>query len=224
MLIIEANSLKPPYAVRVGQKLTIPRRREHTVKAGETGFGIAMNYGLSWKAIATANGLNPSKPVRKGQKLTIPTLTKLGKAPLPAPALDIATPGQALAPSYAWPLPGKVLRAFKPRGAGASWHDGIDIAAAAGDPVRATARGTVIFAGDGPKEYGRTVILHHGARWVSVYSFLDRIAVKRGDKVPAGAKLGTVGTSGVAKIPQLHFEIRRARVAVDPLGKLPVRD
>ncbi|MEY4238884.1 MAG: hypothetical protein RL339_1485, partial [Pseudomonadota bacterium] len=59
VLIIEANGLKAPYAVRAGQKLVIPRRRTHTVGEDETGLGIALDYGVAWSAIAAANGLDP---------------------------------------------------------------------------------------------------------------------------------------------------------------------
>lgn len=219
VLIIEANGIKPPYAVRTGQKLIIPRRRSHTVKTGETGFDIALDYGVSWKEIAQANGLDPKQPVKPGQKLAIPTIARVPE-PLPAPSPP-TKPGAA---KYVWPVAGEVLRKFKPRGEGTSYHDGIDIAGERADPVRTAAAGTVIFAGDGPSEYGRTVIVHHGGRWVTVYSFLDAITVKKGDKLKAGARLGTIGTSGIARTPQLHFELRQARVAVDPLGSLPQRD
>jgi len=69
VLIIEANGLKPPYALRAGQKLVIPRRRSHTVKEGETGFSIAMDYGVPWSAIAAANGLQLDSAVKAGQSL-----------------------------------------------------------------------------------------------------------------------------------------------------------
>ena len=55
ILIIEANGLKAPYMLRAGQRLIIPRRRSHVVKSGETGFEIAMDYGVPWSAIASAN-------------------------------------------------------------------------------------------------------------------------------------------------------------------------
>ena len=74
VLIIEANALKAPYAVKAGQKLVIPRRRSHTVKDGETGFDIAMDYGVPWSTIAAANGFKPDAKVKPGQVLAIPTL------------------------------------------------------------------------------------------------------------------------------------------------------
>ncbi len=234
ILIIEANVLKPPYAIKAGQKLVIPRRRNHTVKDGETSFAIAMDYGVPWSAIAAANGLDPKAPVKPGQKLAIPTLAKgvpaPAAAPTPAPA---ATPARSVpAPkldlddadppvSFAWPLVGQVRRGFAARGTKGGYHDGIDVLAARGIAVRASAAGTVIFAGEGPKEYGQTVILHHGQRWTTVYSYLDKITVKLGDKVKAGERIGLNGQDGLASEPQLHFEVRHNRAALNPQRYLP---
>ena len=54
VLIIEANGLKPPYTVRAGQKLAIPRTRRHKVTRGDTGFSISYDYAVPWKDIAVA--------------------------------------------------------------------------------------------------------------------------------------------------------------------------
>ncbi len=249
LLIIEANGLKEPYMVRAGQKLVIPRRRTHTVKDGETSLGIALDYGVTWSAIAAANGLDPKKPIQTGQKLVIPTLTK-AKPPLPdaAPAALPSTaakppagtsvrmaPDPGPAPGapvtstqpparFAWPLNGDIRRGFATRNGNASFHDGIDIKADKGTAARAAAAGTVIFAGQGPKEYGLTVIIHHGGRWTTTYSFLDKITVRDGDKVKTGERVGLVGETGLANEPQLHFEVRRNRVALDPVKYLPKAD
>lgn len=234
ILIIEANGLKAPYAVKAGQKLVIPRRRTHVVKDGETGFSIAMDYGVPWSAIAAANGIKSGEAVKEGQKLAIPTLAK-GTAPsAPATAKPVATK-PAAAPSvdvddadppakFAWPVSGKVRRGFVARSGKAAFHDGIDILADKGTAIRASAAGTVIFAGPGPKEYGKTVILHHGKRWTTVYSYLDKITVKLGDKVKAGERIGLNGQDGLATEPQLHFEIRHNRGALNPARYLPKAD
>ena len=228
ILIIEANGLKAPYAVKAGQKLVIPRRRSHTVKDGETGFDIAMNYGVPWSAIAAANGLKSADAVKPGQKLAIPTIAKGAAAaatpakPAPAPSVDV---DDANPPAkFTWPLTGKVRRGFVARSGKAAFHDGIDILADKGTAVRASAAGSVIFAGPGPKEYGKTVILHHGGRWTTVYSYLDKITVKLGDKVKAGERIGLNGQDGLAIEPQLHFEIRHNRGALNPARYLPKAD
>jgi murein DD-endopeptidase MepM/ murein hydrolase activator NlpD len=229
VLIIEANGLQPPYQVRAGQKLVIPRRRSHVVKDGETGLGIALDYEVSWAAIAAASGIDPKASVKPGQRLVIPTQTPAAAAtpsPSPAPsATPSATPSAGPSPAqYAWPVEGRIRRAFVARAGRAAFHDGIDILAPADTAVRASAAGTVIFAGDGPKEYGKTVIIHHGNRWTTTYSFLSRITVKEGDRVRASERVGLVGETGLATEPQLHFEVRRNRVALDPERYLPKGD
>lgn len=225
VLIIEANGLQPPYALRAGQKLIIPRRRTHVVKDGETGLGIALDYEVSWSAIAAASGIDPKAPVRPGQRLVIPTATRVpAPSPTHAPSASPSSTPAAGTARYAWPVTGAIRRPFAPRGGREAFHDGIDILAPADTPVRASAAGTVIFAGDGPKEYGKSVIVHHGGNWTTTYSFLSRITVREGDRVRAGERVGLVGETGLATEPQLHFEIRRSRVALDPVRYLPERD
>ncbi|MFM5894135.1 MAG: peptidoglycan DD-metalloendopeptidase family protein [Novosphingobium sp.] len=218
VLIIEANHLKAPYAVKAGQKLVIPRRKSHTVKAGETTFDIAMDEGVPWEQIAAASGIKPSAKIKPGQKLVIPTLAG-NAAVIPSPAISTDAPKglpDTVAPAFGWPLQGKVRRAYAaPLGTNPG-HEGIDVLGAEGTAVRASAAGTVIFAGQGPEEYGLTVILYHSGRWTTTYSYLSKITVKEGDKVKAGERIGLVGHTGLATEPQLHFEIRRNKVAQDP--------
>ncbi len=237
VLIIEANHLQPPYAIKPGQKLVIPRRRSYTVKAGETGFGIAMDLGVPWSAIAAANGLDAKAAVKPGQVLKIPTMAapRAAAAPAPAPSpaptaaaspaaaasTTAALPPDTRAPRMIWPLHGEVKRGFTARDGAQTYHDGIDIAAAKGDSVHAAAEGKVIYAGQGPKEYGQTVIVYHSGRWTTTYAFLDKVTVKDGQHVLKGQQLGLAGQSGLAASPQLHFEVRRNRAAQDPITYLP---
>jgi murein DD-endopeptidase MepM/ murein hydrolase activator NlpD len=233
VLIIEANGLKAPYTVKAGQKLVIPRRRSHTVKEGETGLSIALEYGVPWSAVAAANGLDPKAPLKTGTKLAIPTMTKAAvtaavpsPSPSPSPsaspsAAPTLPPDTAKSPAFAWPYQGAITREFVARGGKKSFHDGIDISGEKGEAVRAAAAGKVIFAGQGPKEYGLTVIVYHSGRWTTTYGFLDTITVKEGEKVKAGERVGKLGQTGLAKEPSLHFEVRRNRVALDPVKYLP---
>lgn len=228
VLIIEANGLKEPYALRAGQKLVIPRRRSHTVKEGETGFLIALDYGVPWSSIAAANGLKFGDPVKTGQKLAIPTISSKAviaaapaASPSPSPSASPAALADTPAPKFAWPLSGKLRRPFILAGAKDGPHEGIDLLSPEGTAVRASAAGKVIFAGQGPEEYGLTVILFHGGRWTTTYSFLSKVTVKEGDEVKAGERVGLVGETGMATEPQLHFEVRKNRVALDPVKFLP---
>jgi murein DD-endopeptidase MepM/ murein hydrolase activator NlpD len=224
ILIAEANGLKPPYTLRAGQKLLIPRTRHHTVAAGETGFAIAMEYGISWPAIAVANGMKPDARVRTGQRLLIPTV--IAPAPVTAPVAS-STPATTAPPAspaasrrFAWPVRGPVRRGFTARPA-SSFHDGLDITASAGTAVRASAAGKIVFAGPEPRQFGNLVVIDHGSGWHSAYAFLSRITVKKGEEVGQGERIGLVGDTGLAKGNELHFELRRRGQPVDPAGQLP---
>jgi murein DD-endopeptidase MepM/ murein hydrolase activator NlpD len=98
---------------------------------------------------------------------------------------------------------------------GGHWHSGIDLAAARGTPVMATLPGiaTVIVSATG---YGLHVIINHGGGLSSLYGHLNTIVVVSGDYVTAGQVIGTVGSTGNATGPHLHFEIRRDGVPEDP--------
>jgi murein DD-endopeptidase MepM/ murein hydrolase activator NlpD len=98
---------------------------------------------------------------------------------------------------------------------GGHWHSGIDLAAARGTPVMATLPGvvTVIVS---PTGYGLHVIIDHGGGLSSLYGHLDSVIVLSGDYVDAGQVIGTVGSTGNATGPHLHFEIRRDGIAEDP--------
>jgi murein DD-endopeptidase MepM/ murein hydrolase activator NlpD len=213
VLIAEANGLTPPYAIRAGQKLKIPRTRHHTVKRGETGFLIAYTYAVPWHDIAVANSLDPDAALRPGQKLLIPTIIDQPAAARPAPS-------QAVAARFAWPLTGPVRRGFTARSAGDDYHDGLDITAREGAAVRASAAGKVLFAGAEPKQFGNLVIIDHGDGWASAYGFLSRITVAKDEEVRAGERIGLVGHTGLAKGPELHFELRRDNRPIDPEAQL----
>lgn len=212
VLIAEANGLKPPYTLRAGQKLKIPRTRRHTVIRGDTGFSVAYRYGVPWKDIAVANGVDQDRPIRPGQVLLIPTII----APPPAATETPAAP----AVRFAWPVSGPVRRGFRARTAD-DHHDGLDIRAAEGTAVRAAAAGKVLFAGAEPRQFGNLVVIDHGDGWATAYAFLSRITVAKDEEVRAGERIGLVGKTGLAKGPELHFEVRRDNRPVDPAGALP---
>lgn len=214
VLIAEANGLKPPYLLQVGQSLMIPRTRRHTVRQGETGFGIALQHGVPWKDIAIANGLEETDALPVGRNLLIPTLI------VPQTPTGKADPPPEQAGRFAWPLQGPIRREFKPRGQG-SHHDGLDIVAPEGAAVRAVANGTVIFAGKEAKQFGNLVVIDHGDGWHSAYGSLGRVTVRNGHKVTRGERVGLVGSTSITRRTELHFELRRNGEPVDPLAELP---
>lgn len=153
-------------------------------------------------------------------------------APLPAPAAR-PTPATAapiidssLPPSDAdvvaagrgrfnWPVKGDTIAGFGPKGPGGQRNDGLNIRAAAGDPVRAAAAGEVVYAGDQVPEFGNLVLIKHADGWVTAYAHLGRADVKMRQMVVQGQQVGAIGMSGGVSEAQLHFEVRYAPTPKD---------
>jgi murein DD-endopeptidase MepM/ murein hydrolase activator NlpD len=127
---------------------------------------------------------------------------------------------------FEWPVRGEVISDFGPKGGGRR-NDGLDIAAAAGTPVRAAAGGKVVYSGGDVPGFGVTVLIQHEDGWVTVYGNLQSASVRMQQVVRAGEQIGAVGTSGGAPRPQLHFEVRYSpspkfkAKAIDPALVLP---
>ncbi|TVR69418.1 MAG: M23 family metallopeptidase [Spirochaetaceae bacterium] len=96
-----------------------------------------------------------------------------------------------------------------------SRHYGLDMAAPRGTPVRASARGRVVMAMDRIIT-GGSVVLEHQPGIYSIYYHLDQVDVTAGTMAEQGDQLGTVGATGLATGPHLHWEVRIGGVAVDP--------
>lgn len=137
---------------------------------------------------------------------------------------DKARPGPAETPAgaaFTWPADGQVSSTFGRRGS--SVHDGIDIAAPEGSPVRAAADGEVLYSG-ALRGYGKVVIVEHGGGLTTVYAHNRDNLVRPGDRVRRGDVIAAVGRSGKTTGPNLHFEVRRNKRASDPLAFLPARE
>ena len=94
-------------------------------------------------------------------------------------------------------------------------HNGIDIAAERGERILASQAGLVIFSGFNG-ELGNTVILSHSYGYFTVYSHCDSLLVHERMKVKEGDIIGTVGQTGKASAPHLHFELWYNDSIIDP--------
>lgn len=125
--------------------------------------------------------------------------------------------GGASPSGYIWPVSGPVTSTFGPRWGG--MHEGIDIAAPSGTPIRSAAAGTVIYAG-WLGGYGNLVVVDHGGGVSTAYAHMSSIAAGTGAQVAQGQVIGYVGSTGHSTGPHLHFEVRINGQAVDPLRYL----
>jgi murein DD-endopeptidase MepM/ murein hydrolase activator NlpD len=116
---------------------------------------------------------------------------------------------------FIWPVRGRVISDFGPKGGGLH-NDGINIAAARGTPIRAAENGVVVYAGNELRGFGNLVLLRHAGGWMTAYGHADALAVGRGDQVKRGQIIGRVGSTGNVTSPQVHFEIRRGARPVNP--------
>lgn len=98
----------------------------------------------------------------------------------------------------------------------AAWrHKGLDIAAKKGEPIRAASSGNVVSASS-TQSCGNIVILDHGAGIYSMYYHMQKVYVKKNSRVSKGDIVGTVGATGIATGPHLHWQINVYKVPVNP--------
>lgn len=117
---------------------------------------------------------------------------------------------------WIWPARGRVTGTFSET----ANLKGIDIAGNAGQPVVASAGGTVVYAGTGLRGYGKLIIIKHNKTYLSAYAHNREILVKEGQQVIRGQKIAEMGNSDATEV-KLHFEIRRLGKPMDPVRYLP---
>ncbi len=218
-ILIDLNNLGPRGSITAGQRLTLPStaidRGTDPYATGPTPAGVTVGSGASVPPPPPPpSGNAPLPPAPRTQ----PVGTPAASAPAPAPA----PVGQRIA--LQWPVRGEILRRFGPSGLGER-NNGINIGAAAGTEVKASADGTVAYVGDDIVGQGLTVLIVHRDGWRTVYSHLGSATVRDGASVRAGQSIGTVGLTAGDGRPSIHYEVRQMRgddpIAVDPLGVLP---
>jgi murein DD-endopeptidase MepM/ murein hydrolase activator NlpD len=117
---------------------------------------------------------------------------------------DIASLGKG---KFVWPVRGEILSTFGPKGPGQR-NDGGNIAAAAGEIVKASAAGVVVYAGASIPAFGNLVLVKHPGGWATLYGNLGKITVRDNAEVAQGQQIGVAGVSGAVDRAQVHFEIR----------------
>jgi len=215
-----SDSRSPEEAEAVPEESTAPEEFTgvyHEVKEGETLWRIAKTYEVDLETLQWVNDVQDVTDLRIGRILFVPGVREVRVVPPLAPG-ELAPPPEGRI-SVSWPLKGRFTSGFGMRGH--SRHEGIDLAAPTGTPVRAAASGRVVYSGSGMRGYGKVVVLKHENELSTVYAHNSVLLVKMGQTVKKGQVIARVGSTGRATGPHLHFEVRRRGVAEDPMGHLP---
>jgi murein DD-endopeptidase MepM/ murein hydrolase activator NlpD len=213
---ISAQTLAPPLGVSAGPGVPPPRTAYAPPPASQPPRGGA-TAGMSSTALAPPRQSGAPTPIYQPPQASIvparPQSSPVQQAVI-APPPTPSTPS-ASSPHFIRPVSGETIQGFGGSTAGQT-NDGINIAAASGTPVHAADAGTVIYTGNELAAFGNLVLIRHAGGWVTAYGHLAKIDVQRGATVIQGQPIGTVGQTGSATAPQLHFEIRQGAKPVDP--------
>jgi murein DD-endopeptidase MepM/ murein hydrolase activator NlpD len=208
------NGIKDTSELRAGQSVVIPPidAAIHVVENGETLAAVAASFGTDPDTVRTVNSVafEPAD-VTAGRVLLIP----MPEGRYPGFRLVVKDAPRVFAPRIRWPTEGIVTQLFS------QVHTGIDIAAPYGSAVVASDSGTVTEVGwRGPGGLSVCVLLDWGLEVCDYH--LSATQVDLGERVVAGQRIASVGSSGVSTGPHVHWEARTNGVLVDPMTYAPM--
>jgi len=210
-----------------------PNLREGNVPVGTeilvppyNGIRVEVPSGSSWRDIAAAYGVRADALYEINGCQDNPRVVFIPGINWSPNQSTVGLPSQSSAVFTGYPLPAtaSVLTAYGWQTSAATtelvFHSGVDLAAEQGTPVLAVGSGTVAFVGE-QGAYGNLIVVNHAEGLQTRYAQLAGMMVEVGQRVNAGDRIGTVGSTGVATAPHLHFEVRSNSdlgwVAQDPV-------
>lgn len=184
-----------------------PPQREDTQAAADPTAGSAQ---------PSSSDPPSSQPLEKGIFLVDRTFIPPAKPPPPPRIIGpIQRPPPLSGDGFIWPARGRVLSGFGPKERGLH-NDGINIAAPRGTAILASETGVVAYAGDALQGFGNMILIKHADGFVTAYAHAEEILVRRGQVIRRGQAIAKVGSTGTVDAPQVHFQIRKGRQAIDP--------
>src|SRR5216684_3905951 len=211
--LARANHLEPSTKIRLGMKLTVPGAKTAAVAPAPQPGMAAVGFQPGAAVAAPATKMAAARGAPQSARLAQATATVEDAAD--------ATPAKAAEatgalPTFRWPVRGKVITSYGAKTNGKS-NDGINLAVPEGTPVKAAEDGVVAYSGNELKGYGNLILVRHANGYVTAYAHASELLVKRGDTIKRGQVIAKSGQSGEVGSPQLHFEIRKGSMPVDPL-------
>jgi lipoprotein NlpD len=205
--------------------------KTHLVEQGETLYSIAWRYDLNVTQLAKINGLSTSYRLRRGQLLNIDKNAVAKIKPKTSATTKIIKTAKKIIKNednkknsqvkkslttlnnqaLIWrnPVKGKVTETYNPK----DLRKGIEYKAKPGVGVVPAARGVVVYAGDGLRDYGKLVIIKHSDYLLSAYGHNQKLLVSEGQVVGESEIISKLGSTG-----RLYFEIRKNGKPVNPMA------
>ena len=202
----------------------------HLVEEGESLYSIAWRYDFSAHELAAINSLKKPYRIRIGQilnldrNLTAKSLSTAAteKAKIVASkvvdrsdnaakkSFDNKAATKLSAKKLRWqkPIKGKIVEGYNPK----DLRKGVVIQTVSGASVKPAAQGTVVYAGDGLRDYGKLVIIKHSDYLLSAYGHNQKLLVKEGQVVDGSKIISKLGSNG-----RLYFEIRKDGKPINPV-------
>jgi murein DD-endopeptidase MepM/ murein hydrolase activator NlpD len=221
------NGLQRPWTVWPGDEILLPPLARDVATPPASPTLLAGAAPIATPPVAPAP--RPAASTPAVTRIEGPIALTPGSPALKTPPPAVAQPPvtQSVQPasnpsgpaSFLWPVDGPILAGYGVSANGTR-NDGVNIGAADGAEVRASAAGEVVYAGDELAGFGNLVLIRHDGGWVSAYAHAERLLVREGQTVAQGEPIARAGVTAKGE-PQVHFELRRGREPVNPADHLP---
>ncbi len=201
------NKLSSPYQIFPGQKLFLVK---NTAKASKNVARAESTQNEKQKRVKKPVASNKKQAYGKnvsGEKVSKKANEK---------ATTKGTNFSQKIRNWLWPAKGKTIEGFSTAKQG---NKGINIAGRRGDPIKSTADGKVVYAGNALRGYGQLIIVKHNDDYLSAYAHNDRILVKEQQLIKAGQVIAKMGDTDAERV-MLHFEVRFRGKSVNPMKYL----
>ena len=225
--------VKPTSASGASYGNTSSATGSYRVVSGDTLYSIAQRHGMTVSQLRAVNHLQDEN-LRVGQTLRVTGAAVAGtRAVQPTPVVTtITTTSVTTTPTPSVSAPTITASGKTANHAGLTWQNplagasigkafssstrGVELQGSANQTVVAAADGQVIFSGNGPRGYGKLVVVQHSPNLLTAYSNGDNLIVKEQERVKRGQSLARLGSAG-----KLHFEVRENGTPVNPSNYIP---